>query len=1042
MKKGVYYQKEEYPESEILESLHPFVREWFTTNFKSFSPPQRYSIRNIQQGKNSLISSPTGSGKTLSAFLAILNELVTKADTGTLQDVVYCIYISPLKALANDINKNLKEPLDAIKEIAKRYQRELPIRVGTRTGDTTTSERAKMLEKPPHILITTPESLAIAISSIKFSQMLTTTKYLIIDEIHALAENKRGTHLSLTVERLATKASFTRIGLSATVAPLDEIAKFLVGYEDPQQQIFRDCAIVDVQYLKKLNLKVLSPVPDIINVSHTQMQNATYNLLHDLIQSHRTTLVFTNTRSGTERVVHQLKDRFPKFYANVLDADEEQELLNEKEGVFDENLAKEAELDTTDQEKTAAIPTEKQSGITNKSTMNDSQENVERNTPIQKRLPKNLIGAHHGSLSKQHRLKIENMLKAGELKSVVCSTSLELGIDIGFIDLVILLGSPKSVARALQRIGRSGHKLHEEAVGRIVVMDRDDLVECSVLLKAAIEKKIDKINIPKTALDVLAQHLYGMAIEQPTAIEDAWRIVRSAYIYGRLSRKDFDATITYLSGEFTQLEERHIYSKIWVENGVFGKKGKLARLIYMTNIGTIPDETSVQVKIGEHTIGTITEDFMERLKSGDVFVLGGEPYEFKFSRGMTVQVKTSAGRMPTVPNWISEMLPLSYDLALEIQNFRKYMHQWFADNKSKEEITNWIRSYLYVDEHGVNAIYNYFFEQYKFSNIPHKNKILLEHFKDGNKKYVFVHSLYGRRVNDVLARATAYVNGRITGRDVEIGINDNGFYLKSTQPMQPQRALKLLKEEDLYRLMEIALEKSEVLKRRFRHCAARALMILRQYKGQSKSVGRQQISSQLILSAVQRLPEEFPILKETRREILEDLMDIAHAKEVLRQLQNNEIEIVETHTDLPSPFAFNLVLQGYVDILKIEDRIEFVRRMHKLVLAEIHGEKPAKENLMPAAEFTYERLWDEQEAEARKKEENYQEYLKDQLRSAARKIGLDADLYYHANRLLDGETSGYPEKFKEWLHTLLSGTVPKVWKDDLVKFFKEKEKLL
>jgi hypothetical protein len=252
-----------------------------------------------------------------------------------------------------------------------------------------------------------------------------------------------------------------------------------------------------------------------------------------------------------------------------------------------------------------------------------------------------------------------------------------------------------------------------------------------------------------------------------------------------------------------------------------------------------------------------------------------------------------------------------------------------------------------------------------------------------------------------------------------------------------------VREEELYKLMEIALDKSEVLKRRFRHCAGRALMILRTYKGQSKSVGRQQISSQLIMAAVKRISHDFPILKEARREILEDLMDIKHATQVVRNIQSGTIVLEERTSDLPSPFAFNLVVQGYVDILKIEDRIEFVRRMHELVLQEIAGRRPKKEELkMPVAEFTYEKLWNEQEAVERKKVEDYQGYLKDELRLVARKIGLDADIYYHANRLIDGEIEGYPQKFKDWLSILLSGTVPKVWKDDLVKFFKEKAKIL
>ncbi|MDD9952953.1 MAG: DEAD/DEAH box helicase [Candidatus Woesearchaeota archaeon] len=995
---NIEFQTKPYKKKEILDNLHPFVREWFTNKFEDFSPPQYFSIRNIQLGINSLISSPTGSGKTLSSFLTIINDLVTRADLGTLEHEIACIYISPLKALANDINKNLTEPLKEIKAIAKKYDKDVDIRVGTRTGDTTPSQKAGMLKKPPHILITTPESVAIALASSKFSLHLRTTKYVIIDEIHALAENKRGTHLSLSLERLARRAQFTRIGLSATVAPLEDVAAFLVGYDNGKP---RPCKIIDAAatYQKKMDLKVLSPVKDIIDTPHMTLQNNMYELIHHLVQTHRTTLIFTNTRSGTERVIHQLKARYPMKYANVLDADEERKELIEAEGKQHEHLAEEAE-----------IPEEiKQKG---------------------------LIGAHHGSLAKKHRLKIETMLKEGKLQLVSCSTSLELGIDIGYIDLVILLGSPKSVARALQRIGRSGHKLHDEAKGRIIVLDRDDLVECSVLLKAAIERKIDKINMPKNALDVMAQHIYGMAIEEITEVEDAWQTITSAAPYHTLERKDFDATLAYLAGEHAQLQERSIYSKIWMEDGKFGKRGKLARLIYMTNIGTIPDETSVKVKIGDAFIGTITEEFVERLKPGDVFVLGGEPYEFKFTRGTTAQVRTSAGRLPTVPSWISEMLPLNYDLALEIQKFRKYMSQQLNGKKTKKEILDWIRNYLYVDEHGVHAVYNYLQQQDKFSEISHTNKLLLEHFKDGNKKYVFVHSLHGRRVNDVLARAIAYVNGRITNRDVEVGVNDNGFFLKSTQPIQALRSLKLLKPEDLPRIMELALDKSEVLKRRFRHCAGRSLMILRKYKGREKSVGKQQISAQIIMNAVKKIGNDFPILKEARREILEDLMDIQHAVDIVTNITKKKMKVVEKTSDIPSPFAFNLMMQGYTDLLKMEDRVEFVRRLHNMVLQEIQGKKPEKV-AMPAPSFTYDNLWNEQAKEEKKKQEDYRGYLSDQLRYAAVKGKVPPDYQETIQRMINEEKFTPSESFDAWLTELLGGTIPRYWKDDLVQFLRK-----
>ncbi|MBS3151142.1 ATP-dependent helicase [Candidatus Woesearchaeota archaeon] len=845
---------------DVEKILHPFVKEWFFLKFKDFSLPQLYGVMEIHNGNNILVSAPTGATKTLTAFLAILNELVSLDAEGRLEDKIYCVYTSPLKALSNDIFVNLITPLEEINEVAKKHGKKLSIRVGLRTGDTTASERAKMIRNIPHILVTTPESLAIVLTAPKFREYLRNVRYCIIDEIHAIAENKRGVHLSLSIERLKelTENDFCRIGLSATISPLDEVAKYLVGSE-------RSCKIADVQFIKKMDLKVLSPVKDLINTNYEEQSKAMYELIDNLVQEHKTALIFTNTRAATERVVHYLKERFPKKYSDN-------------------------------------------------------------------------IGAHHGSLSKEKRLDLENRLRKGEIKVVVCSTSLELGIDIGYIDLVILLGSPKSVARCLQRIGRSGHKLHETSKGRIIVLDRDDLIECSVMLKSAIERKIDTIHIPKNCLDVLAQQIYGIAIADRISYDNLFKLIKRSYCYKNLDKKDFDSVLDYLSGEFTSLEDRHVYAKIWwdKETGMIGRKGKLSRIIYMTNIGTIPDETHVTVKVGEQVIGHIDEGFLEKLKSRDVFVLGGDRYEFQFARGMVAQVKSTIDRPPTIPSWFSEMLPLSFDLGVEIGRFRRLMEEKFAKGRSKEEIIKFVDEYLYVDRNSAEAIYRYFSEMFQYAReIPHDKKILIEHYNAYNKKFVVFHALYGRRVNDVLSRAVAYLVGLLGKRDVEIGINDNGFYLASEDNMQAKRAFDSLKSKDLDAIMEIALEKTEVLRRRFRHCAGRSLMILREYKGKRKRVGRQQVSSMLLISAVRRISNDFPILKETRREVLEDLMDIAHANEILVKVEKGEIKVKEIDTKIPSPFAFNLVLQGYVDVFKIEDRIEFLKRMHNLVLAKI-----------------------------------------------------------------------------------------------------------
>jgi len=882
MAKKIKYKKEQETETSVKNLLNPLMKKWFFSRFKKFSLPQLYAVNEIHSRKNILVSAPTGATKTLTAFMAILNELVDSAQKGILEDKVYCVYISPLKALNRDIQKNLLEPLKELEEI---YGKELGIRVAVRTGDTTQKEKSQMLKKAPHIIITTPESLGIILASPKFKDHLQSVQWLIVDEVHALADNKRGVHLSLSTEYLSyLSPHLTRIGLSATIAPLEEVAKYLVGTDN-------ECQIVDVQYIKKLDLKVVSPVPDLINISHEDMHEALYKLMHKLIQKHKTTLIFTNTRAATERVVDHLKSKFPKKY-------------------------------------------------------ND-----------------NNIGAHHGSLSAEHRTKLEENLREGRMKVGVCSTSLELGIDIGSIDLVICLGSPKSVARALQRVGRSGHQLHAVTKGRIVVLDRDDLVECSVLLKAAVEKKIDKIHLPRGALDVLAQQIYGLVQNQVWEEKELFELVKKSYCYSDLEWGDYQEILSYLAGEFVSLEERYIYAKIWRKENKIGRRGRLSRVIYMTNIGTIPDQTGVKVKIGDRTIGSIDELFLEKLKPGDVFVLGGNTYQFRHARGMVAQVKSAVARPPTVPSWTSEMLPLSFDLSMEINKFRSLMEEKFKKKVSKKKLLEFINEYLYIEGNSAQAVYQYFFEQYHYvKEIPSKKKILIEHYTDeeGNKKIVF-HTLYGRRVNDVLSRAIAYIISKTQHQDVEMGINDNGFYLGVGKNVSVSKALGLLKSEDLRPMMEQAIENSEVLKRRFRHCAGRSLMILRNYMGKKKRVGRQQVSSMILLSAVRRISPNFSILKEARREVLEDLMDVENAKLVVQMIEDKKIVIKEINTNVPSPFAFKVVLQGVMDIIKMEDRMQFLQRMHSMVLAKIAlGKKKGKKGIT-TEKFSYEELWDQDE---------------------------------------------------------------------------------
>ena len=862
---------------DIAKTLDPLVKEWFFNQFVDFSEPQLYGVMNIYERKNILISAATGSGKTLTSFLSILNYLVSLARKNELEDKVYCIYSSPLKALNNDIFVNLQRPLNEINELAKLKNIELQkIRVGLRTGDTTPYEKQKMLKNPPHIFITTPESLAITLTTIKFIELFKAVEFIIIDEIHSL-DNKRGVYLSISLERLENISKITpvRIGLSATIEPLDKVANFLVGKD-------RDCLIAEVKATKNTEIKVLTAVSDLIDTNKYDLHSSLYHLMDKLIQQHKTTVIFTNTRAGTERVINHLKDLYPQNYF--------------------EN-----------------------------------------------------IGAHHSALSKEYRFEIEEKLRKGELKVVVTSTSLELGIDIGSIDLVILLGSPKSSARALQRIGRAGHKLHDISKGRFIVLDRDDLVECTILSKECVEKKIDRIHIPRNCLDVLAQQIYGMAIHKIWDIDEMFMTIKKSYCYSTLSREDFMSVISYLTGDYG-LEHRNVYAKIWYDKDSrqIGKRGKLARVIYMTNIGTIPEESFITVVIGSgekkgSKVGMVDESFLEKMRPGDVFVLGGQKYKFLYTKGMKAYVQTGIKRNPTIPSWFSEMMPLSFDSAMEIQRFRKLLNEQFEKynkkskkNKTnkklskqqiKKNILNWIKEYTYTQDSVALAIYRYFYEQYHYAIIPHTNQLLIEHYH-GEKNYIIFHSLYGRRVNDALSRALAYLIAQKTKRDVEIGINDNGFYFAG-ENLPLDKALALLTPENLREILDNAISKTEVLKRRFRHCAARSLMILRNYKGRRKSVGKQQMSSFFLLHTINKLTKNFPILKEARREVLEDLMDIKRTKEVLTKIKNKEIKLVEITKKVPSPFATNLILQGHYDLMRMEDKINFLKRMHQEVMSEI-----------------------------------------------------------------------------------------------------------
>ncbi|MFL6543078.1 MAG: DEAD/DEAH box helicase, partial [Chthoniobacterales bacterium] len=694
--------------AELLSRLHPRLRDWFAATFGELTEAQRLALPLILKGESVLLTSPTGSGKTLAGFLGVFDYLLREREAGRLMERVYCIYVSPLRALTYDISKNLRGPI-----VGMGLEQELLIHA--RTGDTTAAERAKFRRKPAHFLVTTPESLAVMLAQESYAMHFAGCRFVIVDELHSFAGNKRGADLSVSLERLERivggngalrrwrtsqrdVAPICRVGLSATAAPVDVLAQFLVGEG-------RKCEIAEAKTARKTIVEVFSPVRKHPYPPAGYTGERLYAELAELIRTRRSLLVFTNVRSAAEAVGMNLKQLLP-------------------------DLADEVEI-------------------------------------------------HHASLDRSVRLEVEDRLKNGELRAVVCSTSLELGIDIGAVDLVVMMATPKGVSRAIQRIGRSGHSLNETSHGVLVATNVNDLVEATVTAQLVREGALDPIRIQEQPVDVIAQHVVGIAALAPVAVDDAFAIIQRAYPFRNLTREEFDEILRYLEGGGAALEKQYggVFGKIRVDDGVVSIAHPRVARDFLVNIGTIVSEGFVDVFLRRRRLGSVEENFVKQLNIGDLFVLGGRVVRLVGTGFQQAQVERADGHLPTIPRWNAAKMPLTSGIARGVRKLRTRL----AARVEDESAADWLIETYHVSATNAQAIIEFFTAQASVSEIPVGRKMLIELYRAEDYSHYFFHSLIGRSANDALSRIVALrVKDKIGGNAL-VTIDDYGFLLTLRQ---------------------------------------------------------------------------------------------------------------------------------------------------------------------------------------------------------------------------------------------------------------------
>ncbi len=891
-----------------LSAFTPQTREWFERAFAAPTPAQEQAWPAIASGEHVLISAPTGSGKTLAAFLWGLDRLARepRGDRGT-----RLVYISPLKALAYDVDRNLRAPLRGIGA---------DVSVGIRTGDTPQRDRAAMRRNPPDILITTPESLYLMLTS-GAREILQDVEAVIVDEIHAVAGTKRGAHLALTLERLAAHADDPqRIALSATQNPLEEIGRFLVG---PR----RTCRVVDTGVRKPLDLKIHVPVESMIEpeqgVDHDPLDTASYGEatrqsiwpaiypeLLKLVLEHRSTIIFVNARRAAERLALRL---------NTL----------HNEGLEGEG-----------------------------SDVALRQSRNARSDPVsQGEAPQVIARAHHGSLAREERTIVEELLKAGELPCLVATSSLELGIDMGAVDLVLQVESPKSVARGLQRIGRAGHNVGDVSKGRFFPKFRADLLETTVVTRMMREGQIEPTVIPKNALDVLAQQIVAIcaAIDpEPIAVDDVYALVTRTHSYAELSRDLLENVLDMLDGRYPSREFGELRPRIvWDRVGGTIRARKGARQLAIANAGTIPDRGLYAVVLPDgRRVGELDEEMVYEARAGQTFLLGASTWRIEEIGRDRVIVTPAPGIPGQVPFWKGDSVGRPKELGRAIGEFTREAVEWSAEKLERE---------YDLDERAARNLLDYLREQQAATRVlPSDRTIVVERFRDeiGDWRLCIL-SPYGGRVHAAWGLALSAKIRDELGLESDAIWSDDGIIVHLPDADEPPGAdLVMIDPDELEDLVVGELGASALFGARFRENAGRALLIPRQYPGKRTPLWQQRLKSQNLLEVAKRYAQ-FPIILETYRECLRDVLDLPGLTELLRALHRRELSMVEAETKTASPFASSLLFDYVATYMYEGDAPNAERRAAALsldrdLLRELLGQEELRDLIDPGALQTVE----------------------------------------------------------------------------------------